>query len=218
MELLQLVLKALGETLYMVLISTAMAYLLGLPLGIVLVVTDRDGLRPNPALYRVLGTIVNILRSAPFIILMLALIPITRFIVGTSVGSSAAIVPLVIAAAPFVARLVESSLREVDHGVIEASLSMGASVLQTVGVMLREALPSLITGAAIAITTILGYSTMAGFVGGGGLGAVAINYGYYRNNTLLMLIMVAVLVVIVEGFQAVGNLAADRLDKRKTGR
>ncbi len=215
MELLQLVLKALGETLYMVLISTAMAYLLGLPLGIVLVVTDRDGLRPNPALYRVLGTIVNILRSAPFIILMLALIPITRFIVGTSVGSSAAIVPLVIAAAPFVARLVESSLREVDHGVIEASLSMGASVLQTVGVMLREALPSLITGAAIAITTILGYSTMAGFVGGGGLGAVAINYGYYRNNTLLMLIMVAVLVVIVEGFQAVGNLAADRLDKRK---
>lgn len=215
MELLQLVLKALGETLYMVLISTAMAYLLGLPLGIVLVVTDRDGLCPNPALYRVLGTIVNILRSAPFIILMLALIPITRFIVGTSVGSSAAIVPLVIAAAPFVARLVESSLREVDHGVIEASLSMGASVLQTVGVMLREALPSLITGAAIAITTILGYSTMAGFVGGGGLGAVAINYGYYRNNTLLMLIMVAVLVVIVEGFQAVGNLAADRLDKRK---
>lgn len=215
MELLQLVLKALGETLYMVLISTAMAYLLGLPLGIVLVVTDRDGLRPNPALYRVLGTIVNILRSAPFIILMLALIPITRFIVGTSVGSSAAIVPLVIAAAPFVARLVESSLREVDHGVIEASLSMGASVLQTVGVMLREALPSLITGAAIAITTILGYSTMAGFVGGGGLGAVVINYGYYRNNTLLMLIMVAVLVVIVEGFQAVGNLAADRLDKRK---
>ncbi len=215
MELLQLVLKALGETLYMVLISTAMAYLLGLPLGIVLVVTDRDGLRPNPALYRVLGTIVNILRSAPFIILMLALIPITRFIVGTSVGSSAAIVPLVIAAAPFVARLVESSLREVDHGVIEASLSMGASDLQTVGVMLREALPSLITGAAIAITTILGYSTMAGFVGGGGLGAVAINYGYYRNNTLLMLIMVAVLVVIVEGFQAVGNLAADRLDKRK---
>ena len=215
MELLQLVLKALGETLYMVLISTAMAYLLGLPLGIVLVVTDRDGLRPNPALYRVLGTIVNILRSAPFIILMLALIPITRFIVGTSVGSSAAIVPLVIAAAPCVARLVESSLREVDHGVIEASLSMGASDLQTVGVMLREALPSLITGAAIAITTILGYSTMAGFVGGGGLGAVAINYGYYRNNTLLMLIMVAVLVVIVEGFQAVGNLAADRLDKRK---
>lgn len=215
MELLQLVLKALGETLYMVLISTAMAYLLGLPLGIVLVVTDRDGLRPNPALYRVLGTIVNILRSAPFIILMLALIPITRFIVGTSVGSSAAIVPLVIAAAPFVARLVESSLREVDHGVIEASLSMGSSDLQTVGVMLREALPSLITGAAIAITTILGYSTMAGFVGGGGLGAVAINYGYYRNNTLLMLIMVAVLVVIVEGFQAVGNLAADRLDKRK---
>lgn len=215
MELLQLVLKALGETLYMVLISTAMAYLLGLPLGIVLVVTDRDGLRPNPALYRVLGTIVNILRSAPFIILMLALIPITRFIVGTSVGSSAATVPLVIAAAPFVARLVESSLREVDHGVIEASLSMGASDLQTVGVMLREALPSLITGAAIAITTILGYSTMAGFVGGGGLGAVAINYGYYRNNTLLMLIMVAVLVVIVEGFQAVGNLAADRLDKRK---
>lgn len=215
MELLQLVLKALGETLYMVLISTAMAYLLGLPLGIVLVVTDRDGLRPNPALYRVLGTIVNILRSAPFIILMLALIPITRFIVGTSVGSSAAIVPLVIAAAPFVARLVESSLREVDHGVIEASLSMGASDLQTVGVMLREALPSLITGAAIAITTILGYSTMAGFVGGGGLGAVAINYGYYRNNTLLMLIMVAVLIVIVEGFQAVGNLAADRLDKRK---
>lgn len=155
------------------------------------------------------------LKPAPFIILLLALIPVTRFVVGTSVGSSATIVPLVIAAAPFVARLVESSLREVDGGVIEAAVSMGASGWQTVKVMLSEAVPSLISGAAIAITTILGYSTMAGFVGGGGLGALAINYGYYRGDTVIMMIMVAVLVIVVEGFEAAGGASSRALDKRK---
>lgn len=214
--MLQVVLKALVETLYMTIVSTAAAYALGLPLGVLLIVTDKDGIYPIPALCRVLGAVINILRSAPFVILLLAVIPITRFIVGTSVGSSATIVPLVIAAAPFVARLVESSLREVNKGVIEAALSMGASIWQTILVILKEALPSLISGAAIAITTILGYSTMAGFVGGGGLGSVAINYGYYRGDTGIMLIMVAVLVIVVESFQAVGNLAAKRLDRRKS--
>lgn len=199
----------------MTLVSTAVAYLIGLPLGVVMVITDKDGIRPNTALNRVLGTVINIVRSAPFIILLLAVIPLTRLIVGTSVGSSATVVPLVIAAAPFIARIVEGSLREVDKGVVEAAISMGASTTQIIGVMLREAVPSLISGAAIAITTILGYSTMAGFVGGGGLGAVAINYGYYRGQYEIMLVMVAVLVLIVEGFQAVGNYAARRLDKRK---
>lgn len=210
-----LVFNALLETLYMTVVSTLCAYILGLPLGVLLVVTDRGGIRPAPALSKTLGAVINILRSAPFIILLLALIPVTRFVVGTSVGSSATIVPLVIAAAPFVARLVESSLREVDGGVIEAAVSMGASGWQTVKVMLSEAVPSLISGAAIAITTILGYSTMAGFVGGGGLGALAINYGYYRGDTVIMMIMVAVLVIVVEGFEAAGGASSRALDKRK---
>lgn len=213
--MLSLVLKATAETLFMTLLSTAFAYIIGLPLGVLLNITDSDGIYPLPLVNRVLGTIVNIIRSAPFIILLLAVIPITRFIVGTSVGSAATIVPLVISAAPFVARLVEGSLREVDKGVIEASLSMGASTFRTVLVILSEAVPSLISGAAIAITAILGYSTMAGFVGGGGLGTVAINYGYYRGQTDIMLVMVAVLVILVMGFQAAGNLAAKKLDKRK---
>lgn len=210
-----LVFNALLETLYMTVVSTLCAYILGLPLGVLLVVTDRGGIRPAPALSKTLGAVINILRSAPFIILLLALIPVTRFVVGTSVGSSATIVPLVIAAAPFVARLVESSLREVDGGVIEAAVSMGASGWQTVKVMLSEAVPSLISGAAIAITTILGYSTMAGFVRGRGLGALAINYGYYRGDTVIMMIMVAVLVIVVEGFEAAGGASSRALDKRK---
>ena len=213
--MLSLVLKALLESLYMTLASTLAAYIIGLPLGVVLVITDKGGVRPNTAVNRVLGSIINIVRSAPFIILLLAVVPLTRFLVGTSVGSSATVVPLVIAAAPFVARIVEGALREVDKGVIEAAVSMGASTFQIVVVMIKEAVPSLISGAAIAVTTILGYSTMAGFVGGGGLGAVAINYGYYRGQYGIMLVMVAVLVLIVEGFQAAGNFAARKLDKRK---
>ena len=177
------------ETLYMTFVSSAVAYLLGLPLGIVLVVTDKGGIRPIPWLNWFLGVVINLLRSVPFLILLITVIPITRFITGTTLGSTATIVPLVIAAAPFIARLVESSLKEVDKGVIEAAQSMGASPLQIVfKVMLPEARPSLIVGSAIAVTTILSYSAMTGFVGGGGLGDIAIRYGYYRYQTGIMLI------------------------------
>lgn len=203
------------ETLYMTVISTVMAYVLGLPIGMLLVVTDKEGIKPNAVLNRIVGSVVNILRSVPFIILLVAVIPITRAIVGTSIGSTATIVPLVIAAAPFVARMVESAAKEVDRGVIEASLSMGASTLQIVcKVMLPEAKPSLIIGAAIATTTILGYSAMSGFVGGGGLGTIAVNYGYYRSETDIMLVMVAILVLIVQVFQEIGNLISNKSDKR----
>ena len=214
-ELLALTGVGLLETLYMTIISTVMAYVLGLPIGMILVVTDKDGIRPNVAVNSIVGGIVNIVRSAPFIILLVAVIPITRAIVGTTIGSTATIVPLVIAAAPFIARMIESSAKEVDRGVIEASLSMGASTFQIVSrVILPEAMPSLIVGAAIATTTILSYTVMAGFVGGGGLGAIAVNYGYYRSQTDIMLIMVAVLVLIVQVFQEIGNLIARKSDKR----
>jgi len=214
-EIMPLIGKELWATIYMTLVSTLASYILGIPLGLVLVVTDADGIRPNLAVNRVLGGIVNALRSVPFIILTVAVIPITRFIVGTSIGSTATIVPLVIAATPYIARMVESSVKEVDRGVIEASLSMGASPLQVVlKVMLPEAKPSLIIGAAIATTTILGYSAMAGFVGGGGLGAIAINYGYFRNQTGIMIVMIILLILIVQIIQEIGNVIARKTDKR----
>lgn len=214
-ELLSLAGVGLLETLYMTVISTVMAYVLGLPVGMILVVTDKDGIRPNAAVNSIVGGIVNVMRSVPFIILLVAVMPITRVLVGTTIGSTATIVPLVIAAAPFIARMIESSAKEVDRGVIEASLSMGASTFQIVSkVILPEALPSLIVGAAIATTTILSYTVMAGFVGGGGLGAIAVNYGYYRSQTDIMLIMVAVLVIIVQVFQEIGNMVSRRCDKR----
>jgi len=214
-QMLSLMGMGLLETLYMTVISTVMAYVLGLPIGMLLVVTDKEGIKPNAVLNRIVGSVVNILRSVPFIILLVAVIPITRAIVGTSIGSTATIVPLVIAAAPFVARMVESAAKEVDRGVIEASLSMGASTLEIVcKVMLPEAKPSLIIGAAIATTTILGYSAMSGFVGGGGLGTIAVNYGYYRSETDIMLVMVAILVLIVQVFQEIGNLISNKSDKR----
>ncbi len=214
-ELLALTGVGFLETLYMTVISTVMAYVLGLPVGMILVVTDKDGIRPNAAVNSIVGGIVNVVRSVPFIILLVAVIPVTRAIVGTSIGSTATIVPLVIAAAPFIARMVESSAKEVDRGVIEASLSMGASTFQIVSkVILPEAMPSLIVGAAIATTTILSYTVMSGFVGGGGLGSIAVNYGYYRSQTDIMLIMVAVLVLIVQVFQEIGNLIARKSDKR----
>ncbi|MGI6085113.1 MAG: methionine ABC transporter permease [Acetivibrionales bacterium] len=213
--LLVLMWQGLLETLYMTIVSTVMAYIIGLPVGMLLAVTDKEGIRPSPTLNGIVGGIVNILRSVPFIILLVAVIPITRFIAGTSIGSTATIVPLVIAAAPFVARLVESSAKEVDRGVIEASLSMGASTLEVVcKVLLPEAKPSLIVGAAIATTTILSYSAMSGFVGGGGLGNIAINYGYYRSQTDIMLVMVLVLVLIVQIIQEIGNKIANKCDKR----
>ena len=213
--MLDLVLKGLWETIYMTVGATVLAYIVGLPLGLVLAATAADGVRPNLGVNLVLGAIVNVLRSVPFLILLYTVIPVTRFVVGTAIGTKATIVPLFISAFPFVARLVESSAREVDRGVVEASLSMGASVGQVIRkVILPEALPSLINGAAIATTTILGYSAMAGVAGGGGLGAIAINYGYSRYNTAVMLTMCAVIVVVVQCFQSAGTLGARLSDRR----
>ena len=208
-EMLSLIVKGFWETLYMTLGSTVVAYAIGLPLGLLLILTDPQGLRPMPVFNRVLGVVINLLRSVPFIILLVWVMPVTRAIMGTTIGSKATLSPLTIAAAPFIARMVESSAREVDRGVIEAALSMGASK-----VILPEAKPSLITGAAIAVTTILGYSAMAGIVGGGGLGAIAINYGYYRSNSQVMLIMVILLVLIVQIFQEAGSRIAHKSDRR----
>ena len=212
--MLDLVLKGLWETIYMTVGATVLAYIVGLPLGLILAATAADGVRPNRGVNLVLGAIVNVLRSVPFLILLYTVIPVTRFIVGTAIGTKATIVPLFISAFPFVARLVESSAREVDRGVVEASLSMGASVRQVIcKVILPEAKPSFINGAAIATTTILGYSAMAGVAGGGGLGAIAINYGYSRYNTAVMLTMCAVIVVVVQFFQSAGTLGSRLSDR-----
>lgn len=214
-EMLELFGQGILQTFYMVLVSTAFAYILGLPLGIILVCTDKEGIRPNALINGVLGFIVNFVRSAPFIVLLIAIIPFTRWVVGTTLGSTATIVPLVVGAAPFVARMVESSLKEVDRGVVEAAQSMGATDWQIITrVLLPEAKPSLVVGSTIAITTILGYSAMSGFVGGGGLGDIAIKYGYYRYQTDVMLITVLLLVVIVQIFQEIGMRVARKTDKR----
>ena len=203
------------QTLYMTIASTVLAYLIGGPLGITLIATDNDGIHPIVWLNRVLGILINILRSVPFLILLICVVPVTRAIVGTSLGPTATIVPLVIASAPFIARLVESSIKEVDKGVIEAAQSMGASPMQVIWkVLLPEARPSLIVGSAIAITTILSYSAMAGICGGGGLGDIAIRYGLYRYQTDMMLVTVAILVIIVQVFQEVGMKLAKKGDKR----
>jgi D-methionine transport system permease protein len=210
-----MIMVGIWETLYMVFVSSAISYLLGIPLGIILVVTDKKGIHPVPVLNAVLGIIINLLRSVPFLILLVAVLPFTRMVVGTTLGARAVIVPLVIAAAPYVARMVESSLKEVDAGVIEAAKSMGADTLQIVWkVLLPESRPSLLIGAAISITTILGYSAMAGFVGGGGLGTIAINYGYYRYQTDMMLITVAILVIIVQIIQEAGMRMSKAGDRR----
>ncbi|EHQ87825.1 methionine ABC transporter permease [Desulfosporosinus youngiae] len=208
----RLVIPATGETLYMVLASTVLAYLLGLPLGIILVITSPGHIMPNPWVERTLGTVINILRSAPFIILLVALIPFTKSIIGSSIGTTAAIVPLVISAAPFVARVVESSLKEVPYGVIEAALSMGASPQQIIQkVLLPEAKASLILGVAITTISVIGYTAMAGAVGGGGLGDLAIQYGYNRFRTDIMIITVVILVVIVQIIQSLGTTLARKL-------
>ncbi len=204
------------ETLYMTMVSSFFAYLFGIPLGVVLFATSENGLRPNRKINLVIGLIVNTLRSAPFIILLLALIPVTRFVMGTTIGSSAMILPLVVAATPFVGRMVESSLKEVGCGVIEAAQSMGCSNFKIVTkVLLVEAKPALLMGATITVTTILGYSAMAGFVGGGGLGTLAINYGLYRYETNVMIITLVLLIVLVQLFQVVGMRWANKIDKRK---
>ncbi len=208
--------KGILETLYMTLASTVLAYVLGLPIGVALVVTDKQGIRPNRGVNAVMGIIVNVLRSVPFLILLIALTPFTRIVIGTSIGSTATIVPLVIGAAPYIGRLVESSLKEVDKGVIEAAHSMGASDWQIVRkVLLPEAKPSLIIGAAIAITTILSYSAMAGIVGGGGLGDIAIRYGLYRYQTDIMFVTVAILVILVQLMQEAGSWLNRLSDKRE---
>lgn len=207
--------QGLWETVYVVVLSTLFSYIIGLPLGLLLAVTDQDGLRPSAGVNKVFGTVVNLLRSVPFLIMIFLLNDFTRLIVRTTVGSPAMIPPLVIAAFPFVARLVEASVREIDRGVIEAAESMGASTLQIVTrVILPEATPSLISGATTATVTILGYSAMAGIVGGGGLGAIAINYGYYRKENLTMWVAVVLIVILVQILQGLGNRIAARSDKR----
>ena len=215
-EVVDMILKGIQETLYMTLLSTLMGYVIGLPMGVLLAVSDKDGLKPNRVLYRILDVIANIVRSIPFLILLILLIPFTRMIVGKSYGSTATVVPLVIAAGPFIARMVESSLKEVDEGVIEAARSMGASNLRIiVKVVLVEARTSLINGATIAVGTILGYSAMAGTIGGGGLGDIAIRYGYHRYQADIMIVTVVLLVILVQIFQMVGTTLANRLDKRR---
>lgn len=218
----KVILEMLGEgiltTLYMTLTSTALGYVLGLPMGIALAVTDKKGLKPNPVIYKILDFIANIVRSIPFLILLILLIPFTKFVVGKSYGPSATVVPLVIAAAPFIARMVESSLLEVDKGVIEAAQSMGAGTFSIIWkVLLKEARTSLIVGATIAVGTILGYSAMAGAVGGGGLGDIAIRYGYYRYQTDIMLVTVLLLIILVQILQGIGMMISKKLDHRITG-
>ena len=209
-------LLALWETVYVTLLATFFAIVIGLPLGVLLVTGQKGGIRPLPKwLLRTLDVVVNLLRSIPFLILMILVIPLTRWIVGTSVGTTASIVPLVIAAFPFIARLVESSLREVDPNVIEMAQSLGASPWEIVcKVMLPESLPSLIANGTIAVTTVLGYSAMSGIIGGGGLGKIAINYGYYRYQYLIMLLAVLLLILLVQLLQGSGTGLAVRVDKR----
>jgi D-methionine transport system permease protein len=213
-----MLIKETGTTLYMTLTSTFFAYCIGLPMGIFLVISARDGLRPNAVIYKILDVIANVVRSVPFLILLMLLIPFTRYVVGRSYGATATIVPLTVAAAPFIARLVESSLLEVDRGVVEAAQSMGASTGTIVWkVFLGEARTSLIAGATIALGTILGYSAMAGAVGGGGLGDVAIRYGYYRYQADIMIVTVILLVILVQILQFIGTKMSRKLDKRITG-
>lgn len=212
----EMILNGILETLYMTVVSTVCGYIFGLPMGVLLCVSDKDGLKPNAVLYKILDIIANIVRSIPFLILLILLIPFTRFILGKSYGSTATIVPLTVAAIPFIARMVQSSLKEVDSGVIEAATAMGAGNMRIIfKVLLVEARTSLITGATIAIGTILGYSAMAGAVGGGGLGDIAVRYGYYRYQTDIMIVTVILLIVIVQIFQSVGMLIANKLDRRR---
>lgn len=208
------IIKATWDTFYMTMVSVAFASVLGIPLGVILVITDKGHIKENLALNRVLGSIVNIFRSYPFIILLLALGPFTRFVVGTTIGTTAAIVPLTVAAAPFVARMVETSLKEVNWGVVEASLAMGASTWQIIRkVLLPEALPGIILGTTITAIAVVGYSAMAGVVGGGGLGDLAIRYGYMRFDSVVMVSTVVILIVMVQIMQTLGNILAEKFNK-----
>ena len=207
-----ILLEALGQTLYMTIIATVLATIIGFIIAIILVVTDEKGLRPNKQINTVLGAIINTVRSFPFIILIVAIIPFTRMIVGTSIGVDAALVPLTIGAAPFIARVIESALKEVDGGLIEAAKSFGASDFQIIfKVMIKEALPSIVSGITLSTISILGYTAMAGSVGAGGLGAVALTYGHQRFDTQAMIYTVVTLIIIVQLIQYLGNLAYKKL-------
>ena len=215
-EIINLLIKSFGETCYMVAASTIISSLIGLPLGVILTVTRKGHILENAPVNAVLGAIVNATRSTPFIILMVAIIPLTRIIVGSSIGTTAAIVPLTISAAPFIARIIESSLLEIDHGVIEAAQAMGASPLQIVNkVLLPEALHSIVLGITLAIISLIGYSAMAGALGGGGLGDLAIRYGYQRFRVDIMIATVVVLIAQVQIVQSCGNYISKKLNKNK---
>jgi D-methionine transport system permease protein len=215
MMLNEILLPALGETIQMVLASTFLAVVIGFIPAIILVLTDEGGLKPNKFIYKTLDFIINILRSFPFLILMIAIFPITKLIVGTSIGTNAAIVPLTIGAAPFAARVIESSMKEVDNGVIEAAKSFGSSNWQIIyKVILKESFPSIILGITLTVISVVGYSAMAGAIGGGGLGDVAIKYGYYRFRTDIMIYTVVTLIVLVQIFQSLGTLLYRKLSKQ----
>ncbi len=214
MEFKSLIIEAFFQTLYMVGVSTVLAVVIGMIPAVILTYTAPDGLKPNSSVYRVLDFIINILRSFPFIILMVAVVPITKAIVGKSIGTTAAIVPLTIAAAPFAARVIESSLREVNPGVIEAAKSFGASNFQILTkVMIKEAFPSIILGITLTVISVVSYSAMAGAIGGGGLGDVAVKYGYYRFKTEVTVYTVIILIVLVQGIQSLGNYIYKKLTK-----
>ncbi|SHF18281.1 MULTISPECIES: methionine ABC transporter permease [Caloramator] len=214
-EILKLVLPSFLDTLYMVVFSTLFSILLGAPLGIFLVLSDKEGLLKMPKLNSIIGSIINITRSIPFIILIILLFPLSRVIVGTTIGKEAAVVPLSIAAAPFVARVVESALKDVNKGVIEAAVSLGASTPQIVfKVLIKEALPGLILGITLTIVNIIGYSAMAGVIGGGGIGDLAVRYGYQRFRTDILIVTVIILILLVEITQRTGNYFAKKIDRR----
>lgn len=215
-EMIELLIKSFWETGYMVIASTVLASLIGIPLGIILTVTRNGHILPNAAINSVLGVIVNATRSTPFIILMVAIIPLTRMLVGSSIGTTAAIVPLTISAAPFIARVIESSLLEIDHGVIEAAQSMGASPMQIIyKVLLPEALHSIVLGITLAVIALIGYSAMAGVLGGGGLGDLAIRYGYQRFQPDVMIVTVVILILMVQLIQFIGDTLSKKLNKTK---
>ena len=210
-----MMLEGIRDTVYMTVVSTFFGYLIGIPLGIALTLTDKNGLRQNQAVYRLLDVIINITRSIPFLILLIVVMPLTKLLVGKSYGSTATIIPLTLAAAPLIGRMVESSLKEVDKGVIEAAVSMGAKTRTIVfRVLIGEARTSLLVGVTIVLGTVLGYSAMAGVVGGGGLGDIAIRYGYYRYDTPVMLITLVFIVAIVQLMQFMGTLLAKKMDHR----
>lgn len=215
-EIVIMIIRGIGETLLMTILSTLFGYVIGLPWGVGLYVTKKGGLADNTVLYRILDVLSNLMRSIPFLILLILILPITRFVVGTTIGTKATILPLTLSAAPMIARMVQSSLEEVDSGVIEAARSMGASTFQIVfHVLLVEGRISLISGAIISTATVLGYSAMAGIVGGGGLGDIALRYGYYRRENEIMIVTVILLVILVQLFQLIGNIIVKKLDRRK---